>query len=144
LHVNGSVRYCTAVFNHQSSLAGRRIYLTFISLVVYFIPFFVLVFCYTLIFIKLLFREHDQREWFTNRSSSLSSSSSSSYCCSWFFHKKMPRLSNITHYKSDRSSSNRSSFNDCDILQKRVNTYAKARSKTFRMVRLKKNRINFF
>jgi hypothetical protein len=39
------------------------------------------------------------------------------------------------HYKTDRSSaSNRSSFNDYDILRKRVNTYAKARSKTFRMV----------
>ncbi len=123
------------IFSHQPSSAGRRIYLTFISLVVYFIPFLVLVLCYTLIFIKLLCREHDQRDWSTNRSSS--SSPSSSYCCSWCCHKKMIRLSNIINYKIDRSSSsNCASINDNDILRKRVNTYAKARSKTFRMVSL--------
>jgi hypothetical protein len=137
LNVNGSVRYCTAVFNYHSSPAARRIYLTFISLVVYFIPFLVLVFCYALIFIKLLCREHDQRDWSTNQSLS-SSSSALSYCCSWFGNKKMMRLSNIMHYTSDRSSSNCSSFNDFDIQRKRVNTYAKARSKTFRMVNMKR------
>jgi hypothetical protein len=126
LHVNGSLRYCTAVFNHQSSFTGRRIYLTFISLVVYFIPFLVLVLCYTFIFIKLLCREHDHGGWFKSQSSS------SSCCYSWLCNKK---ISKEMHYKTDRSSSsNRSSFNDYDVLKKRVNTFAKARSKTFRMV----------
>jgi len=134
LKVNGSVRYCTAVFNQHSSPAARRIYLTFISLVVYFIPFFVLVLCYALIFIKLLCREHDQGDWSTNPSSS----SSISYCCPWFRNKEMTRLSNLMHYKSDRSSSNCSSFNDFDLQRRRVNTYAKARSKTFRMVNIKR------
>ncbi len=138
LHVNGSVRYCTAVFSRQSSPTGRRIYLTFISLVVYFIPFFVLVFCYTLIFIKLLCREHDRRDWFTNQSTSISSSSSS-YCCSWFCNKKIMKISNVMHHKTDRISSNCLSVNDNDVQRKRVNTYAKARSKTFRMVSFKKN-----
>jgi len=131
LDVNGSLRYCTAVFNRQSSPTGRRIYLTFISLVVYFIPFFVLVFCYTLIFIKLLCREHDHQGRFSNQSSS----TSSSYCCSWLCNKKMIRLSNAMNYKIDRSSSsNPSSSNDYDIQRKRATTYGKARSKTFRMV----------
>ena len=135
LHVNGSSRYCTAVFNHQSSFIGRRFYLTFISFVVYFIPFLVLVLCYTFIFIKLLCREHDHGDWFKSQSSS-------SYCYSWLCNKKVTKFSKEIHYKTDRSSSsNRSSFNDYDILRKRVNTYAKARSKTFRMVSFKKIKI---
>jgi hypothetical protein len=130
LHVNGSLRYCTAVFNRQSSPTGRRIYLTFISLVVYFIPFLVLVLCYTFIFIKLLCREHDRQDWFINQSSS-------SYCCSWLCHNKTTTLSKMMNYKTDTSSlSTRSSFNDCSIQQRRANTFAKARSKTFRMVSL--------
>jgi hypothetical protein len=91
LRVNGSIRFCTAIFNHQSTRTGRRVYLTFISLVVYFIPFIVLVLCYTLIFIELLPHGHQRDE--------------------------------------------HSSLNNCDITQKRAHTYAKARSKTFRMVR---------
>ncbi len=125
------------MFSPHPSAAGRRIYLTFISLVVYFIPFIVLVLCYALIFIKLLCREHDQRDWHPDRLSATSSSSSSSscYCCARFCRKKMMRLSNIMNYKLDRSSSsNCSSINDNDLSRKRVNTYAKARSKTFRMV----------
>ncbi|CAF1023501.1 unnamed protein product [Adineta steineri] len=128
LHVNGSVRYCTAVFNHQSTPTLRRIYLTFISLVVYFMPFLVLVFCYALIFVKLLCREHDQQEWTTNKQSS-------SNCCSSSWKKKMITFTNIMNYKTDRnSSSSRSSFSDYTIRLKRINTYAKARSKTFRMI----------
>ncbi|CAF1035688.1 unnamed protein product [Adineta steineri] len=128
LHVNGSVRYCTAVFNHQSTPTLRRIYLTFISLVVYFMPFLVLVFCYALIFVKLLCREHDQQEWSTNKQSS-------SNCCSSSWKKKMITFTNIMNYKTVRnSSSSRSSFSDYTIRLKRINTYAKARSKTFRMI----------
>ena len=84
-------------------------------------PFLVLVLCYTFIFIKLLYREHDQQDWFTNQSSS-------SNCCSWLYQKTFTKLMN------DKTNIN-SSFNDQIIQQKRVNTYAKARSKTFRMVR---------
>ncbi|CAF0972578.1 unnamed protein product [Adineta steineri] len=128
LHVNGSVRYCTAVFNHQSTPTLRRIYLTFISLVVYFMPFLVLVFCYALIFVKLLCREHDQQDWSTNKQSP-------SNCCSSSWKTKMIRFTKIMNYKSDRnSSSSRSSFSDYTIRLKRINTYAKARSKTFRMI----------
>ncbi|CAF0972946.1 unnamed protein product [Rotaria sp. Silwood1] len=131
LHVNDTLRYCTAVFNHQSSPTGRRIYLTFISLVVYFIPFLVLVLSYALIFIKLLCREHDQRDWFIN-----SSSSSSTYrCCSKLFNNKKITFPKKLNYKTYMNSlSNYSLSNDLHIQQKRVNTYAKARSKTFRMI----------
>lgn len=133
LHVKGPVRSCTAIFTRYSSPTGRRIYLTFISLIVYFIPFFVLVFCYTLIFIKLLCREHDHRGWFTSQTPS------SSYCCSRFCRPKTMQLSNIMHLKGDRSASSKSSsMKDNEILRKRVHTYAKARSKTFRMVSLKR------
>jgi hypothetical protein len=80
-------------------------------------PFLVLVLCYTFIFIKLLFREHDQRDWFINRST----------------------LTKIIHFKTERKSlSNHSLFSDYDVRQKRASTYAKARSKTFRMVSLEK------
>ncbi|CAF4419833.1 unnamed protein product, partial [Adineta steineri] len=109
LHVNGSVRYCTAVFNHQSTPTLRRIYLTFISLVVYFMPFLVLVFCYALIFVKLLCREHDQQEWSTNKQSPSS-------CCSSSWKTKMITFTNIMNSKTDRnSSSSRSSFSDHTI-----------------------------
>lgn len=118
------------MFNRQSSPTGRRIYLTFISLVVYFIPFVVIVLCYTFIFIKLLCREHHQGDWFIDRSSS-----SSSYRCSSLSKKEMTTFPKILHYKTDRcSSSNCSSINDCDTQRKRLNPYARARSKTFRMV----------
>jgi hypothetical protein len=135
LHINGSARYCTAVFNHQSTLTARRIYLTFISLVVYFIPFLVLVLCYILIFVKLLWREHDQEQNYTRSRPSSSSSSSSSSCCSCLLTIQIMTGSKTTFEHGHlRSSSNRSSFSDFDARRKRANTYAKARTKTFRLV----------
>ncbi|UJR21582.1 hypothetical protein I4U23_024664 [Adineta vaga] len=122
LHVNGSARFCTAGFHQQSTRTGHRIYLTFISFVVYFLPFLVLVLCYTLIFIKLLCREHDQQNGFSNQSSS--------NCCSWICRKKISTFTKIIMYKTEMNSS----FNDHQLRQQRVNTYAKARSKTFRMI----------
>jgi hypothetical protein len=133
LRINGPFRHCTAIFNQQSTPTGRRIYLTFISLVVYFIPFLVLVLCYTLIFIKLLCREHSQPDRFL--------SSSSSSCCTWLRQKKLTAFSKLLQYPQDaRTSSNASSLNDSDIGRKRATTYAKARSKTFRMVNIDQSR----
>ncbi|CAF3952048.1 unnamed protein product [Rotaria sordida] len=139
VHIKDSLRYCTASFSHHSSPTGRRIYLTFITLVVYFIPFLVLVLSYTLIFIKLLCREHDQRDWFINSSSPTSSSSSSSFCCccccsKLFNNTKITFLKRSNYKKYLNSPSNYSLSNDIHIQQKRINTYAKARSKTFRMI----------
>ncbi|CAF1392179.1 unnamed protein product [Adineta ricciae] len=122
LHVNGSARFCTAGFHQQTTRTGHRIYLTFISLVVYFLPFLVLVLCYTLIFIKLLCREHKQQNGF--------SSQSSSNCCLWICKNKLNPFTKITAQKSEMKSL----FNENHLAQQRVNTYAKARSKTFRMI----------
>jgi len=95
-------------------------------------PFLVLVLCYTFIFIKLLCREHDQRDWFINQSTS-------SNCYSWLCEKKPTTLTKIINFKTQKKSlSNHSLFNDFDLRQKRASTYAKARSKTFRMVSLEK------
>ncbi|CAF3647391.1 unnamed protein product [Adineta steineri] len=126
LRIDGSARYCTAVFNQQTTRTGRRIYLTFISLVVYFIPFLVLVLCYTFIFIKLLWRERDQQSSFLAQSS---------LCCSCLFDIKMGNATKIILDETrTRSASNRSSFTEFDARRKRANTYAKARTKTFRMI----------
>jgi hypothetical protein len=43
----------------------------------------------------------------------------------------------MLEHTNTRSSSNRSSFSDFDARRKRANTYAKARTKTFRMVNKK-------
>ena len=128
LHIdNNSARYCTAVFNRHSTRTSRRIYLTFISLVVYFIPFLVLVLCYTLIFIKLLSREQNQSD---------QSVKQSSICCSWLMDARALTIPKIVFEQTNaRSASNRSSFSEFDARRKRANTYAKARTKTFRMVR---------
>ncbi|CAF1436479.1 unnamed protein product [Rotaria magnacalcarata] len=126
LHINGTARHCAALFNHQTTLTGRRIYLTFISLVVYFIPFIVLVLCYILIFIKLLWRERDQNNHGFKHDSP---------CCSWLLDAHMGGVSKMTlEPASARSASNRSSFSEYDARRKRANTYAKARTKTFRMI----------
>ena len=137
LRTDHSGRYCTAVFNQQSTRTGRRIYLTFISLVVYFIPFLVLVLCYTLIFIKLLRREQDQDNDRIKQSSiSTSSPSSSPSCCSWLFDSEMIHVPKFMFEQTNfRSSSNRSSFTEFDARRKRTNAYVKARTKTFRMVK---------
>lgn len=132
LRINGSARYCTAVFNQQSTRTGRRIYLTFISLIVYFIPFLVLVLCYILIFIKLLWREHYQDKRFNKQPVP---------CCSWLFDTQMshePKM--MLELTNERSASTRSSFSEFNARRKRANTYAKARTKTFRMV----NKCSFF
>jgi hypothetical protein len=126
LRTDGSGSYCTAVFTQQSTRTGRRIYLTFISLVVYFIPFIVLVLCYILIFIKLLWREHDQHNHYIRQSSS---------CFSRLLDKKMgSELRRMSDHVNGRFASNRSSFSEFDARRKRATTYAKARTKTFRMV----------
>jgi hypothetical protein len=126
LVIDGSARYCTAVFNQQPTRTGHRIYLTFISLVVYFIPFIVLVLCYILIFIKLLWREHDQKGRYKKQSST---------CFSWLCDQKMSNVPKIMRDQTtDRFASNRSSFSEFDARRKRATTYAKARTKTFRMV----------
>lgn len=127
LRVNGTARYCTAVFNQQQTRTGRRIYLTFISFVVYFIPFLVLVLCYTLIFVKLLWRERNQEH---------DDVESPASCCSWLLKTPFVTGPKMSFERSNlRSSSNRSSFSDYDARRKRATTYAKARTKTFRMVR---------
>ncbi|CAF1312930.1 unnamed protein product [Rotaria sordida] len=126
LRIDDSARYCTAVFNQQSTRTGRRIYLTFISLVVYFIPFIVLVVCYILIFIKLLWREHDQDNRNIKRILP---------CCSWLLDAKITHASKMmSEHMNPRSASNRSSFSEFDARRKRANTFAKARTKTFRMI----------
>ncbi|CAF0937158.1 unnamed protein product [Rotaria sp. Silwood1] len=126
LRIDESARYCTAIFNQQQTRTGHRIYLTFISLVVYFIPFLVLVLCYILIFIKLLWREHDQDNHNTKRILP---------CCSWLLDTKMAHTSKMVLEQTNiRSSSNRSSFSEYDARRKRATTYAKARTKTFRMI----------
>lgn len=129
LHSNKTARYCSARYSNQPTLLGRRIYLTFISLVVYFIPFLVLVLCYMLIFVKLLCHEHDYQPDRVTISSSTS-------LYSRFFPKPVRSLSQIFTYSRDtRQWSTCSALNELDIGRKRASTYAKARSKTFRMVR---------
>ncbi len=104
--------------------------MTFISLIVYFIPFLVLVLCYTLIFIKLLWREHNQNNRYIKQSST---------CCSWLFDTQMRNVPKIMlEQRNVRSSSNRSSFSEFDARRKQATTYAKARTKTFRMVKILK------
>lgn len=92
---------------------------------VYFLPFLVLVLCYTLIFIKLLCREHEQQHGFSSRSSSSS-------CCAWLCKEKIVHWTPSMKQKAEAKSS----FSEHYLQQKRVNTFARARSKTFRMVRL--------
>jgi hypothetical protein len=61
----------------------------------------------------------------------------STICCSWLFDTRMMNVPKIVLEQVDaRSASNRSSFSDFDARRKRANTYAKARTKTFRMVRV--------
>ena len=118
-----------AVFNQQPTLTGRRIYLTFISLVAYFIPFLLLVLCYACIFIKLLWREHDQKRVMRAHPardfSSLLCPTLASVPMAMFEQKDQRR----------RSAPTRLSFSEYDARRKRANAYAKARTKTFRMVR---------
>ncbi|CAF2084233.1 unnamed protein product [Rotaria magnacalcarata] len=132
LQVNDTIRYCTAIFNQQSSRTGRRVYLTFISLVVYFIPFLVLVFSYTLIFINLLFHEHDQRDSFLRRSSPASTSSAFFSCWSKLCNNKGSAVGFLKPKNHQRTRNSLS--NHLYIEQKVVDRYAKARSKTFRMI----------
>ncbi|CAF0910236.1 unnamed protein product [Didymodactylos carnosus] len=44
---------CMALFQFENNLLARRIYLTFISIVVYFLPSLTILLCYGLIFLKL-------------------------------------------------------------------------------------------
>ncbi|CAF3012787.1 unnamed protein product [Rotaria socialis] len=132
LQVNDTVRHCTAIFNQQSSRTGRRVYLTFISLVVYFIPFLVVVFSYSLIFIKLLFHELDQRDSLISLSSPASASSAFLSCWSKLFNRNdsaVGFLNPNNHLRPRNLSSNH-----LYIEQKVVDRYTKARSKTFRMI----------
>jgi hypothetical protein len=61
----------------------------------------------------------------------------SSTCCSWLFDTRMMNVPKIMLEQTNaRSASNRSSFSEFDARRKRANTYAKARTKTFRMVKI--------
>jgi hypothetical protein len=61
----------------------------------------------------------------------------SSTCCSWLFDTPMMNVPKIMLEQTNvRSASNRSSFSEFDARRKRANTYAKARTKTFRMVKI--------
>jgi Zn-finger nucleic acid-binding protein len=62
-------------------------------------------------------------------------------CCSWLLDGETIDVPKMMFERTTmRLSSNRSSFSDFDARRKRANTYAKARTKTFRMVKKK----NFF
>jgi hypothetical protein len=59
-----------------------------------------------------------------------------STCCSWFIDTRMTNITKIVFEQTNtRSASNRSSFSEFDARRKRTNTYSKARTKTFRMVK---------
>ncbi len=51
--------------------------------------------------------------------------------------RTVPRI--MLEQRNVRSSSNRSSFSEFDARRKQANTYAKARTKTFRMVKILKS-----
>jgi hypothetical protein len=50
--------------------------------------------------------------------------------------RNVPKI--MLEQRNVRSSSNRSSFSEFDARRKQANTYAKARTKTFRMVKILK------